>query len=223
MAIVQNPITGRSKNKFGTAVFSTQFGQNVMRTKPLEVKTPKTPAQQAQRAKFTLVVDLMKQVLTTINEAYENRITNMSPYNRVVGLNLKESFDSITGEYDYKKAIFCDLEGSNVSDVALTFNTGHTITIDWDANTTDADELAAPLKFLVVNSDKNKVKLISNGVLRSSGTTTVTVPARWYDDIVSVQVMAEDYTYENPTAEDPNPMRYIIEYKAGGDLSDKVK
>lgn len=37
MAIVQNPITGRSRNKFGTAVFSKQYGKNTMRAKPLDV------------------------------------------------------------------------------------------------------------------------------------------------------------------------------------------
>jgi hypothetical protein len=223
MAIVQNPITGRSKNKFGTAIFSTQFGQNVMRTKPLEVKNPKTPAQLAQRAKFTTVVELMRQVLTTINEAYDDKIRNMSPFNRVVGLNLKESFDPVTGEFDYKKAIFCDYEGSNVSDVVLTFQVGQIIDITWDPATTDTDELNAPLKFLVVNSTKNKVKYIDPGVLRSAGAASITVPARWYDDVVSVQVMAEDYTSENPQPNDPKPLRYVIEYKAGGDLSDKVK
>ena len=31
MAIVQNPITGRTKKKFGSAVFSKQFGKNTMR------------------------------------------------------------------------------------------------------------------------------------------------------------------------------------------------
>jgi hypothetical protein len=37
MAIVQNPITGRTKKKFGTAVFSKQFGKNIMRSKPLDL------------------------------------------------------------------------------------------------------------------------------------------------------------------------------------------
>ena len=42
MAIVQNPITARTKKKFGNAVFSKQFGKNVMRSKPMEVKNPQT-------------------------------------------------------------------------------------------------------------------------------------------------------------------------------------
>ena len=40
MAIVQNPITGRTKKTFGTAVFSKQWGKNTMRAKALEVKNP---------------------------------------------------------------------------------------------------------------------------------------------------------------------------------------
>jgi len=62
MAIVQNPITGRTRNKFGTAVFSKQFGLNTMRTKPEGMKNPNTPAQATQRSKFLTVVYLIRQV-----------------------------------------------------------------------------------------------------------------------------------------------------------------
>ena len=56
MAIVQNPITGRTKKAFGSAVFAKQYGKNTMRTKPLEVKNPKTLKQKMQRSKFSLMV-----------------------------------------------------------------------------------------------------------------------------------------------------------------------
>jgi hypothetical protein len=49
MAIVQNPITGRSRNKFANGIFSTWNGLNVVRSKPLTVANPKTAKQTAQR------------------------------------------------------------------------------------------------------------------------------------------------------------------------------
>lgn len=83
MAIVQNPITGRTKKKFGTAVFSKQFGKNVMRSKPMEVKNPQTVGQVTQRNKFATTVDLVRQVLPLINKVYAGSLSKMSPFNKV--------------------------------------------------------------------------------------------------------------------------------------------
>ena len=40
MAIVQNPITGRTRKKFGTAVFSKHYENNTMRSRPIQVDNP---------------------------------------------------------------------------------------------------------------------------------------------------------------------------------------
>ena len=48
----QNAIFGRSRKSFGSATAYTMNGQNVVRTKPIAVANPRTPAQQAQRARF---------------------------------------------------------------------------------------------------------------------------------------------------------------------------
>ena len=45
MAISQNPITGRMRQKMSNVVFSTVFSQNVVRSKPLTVRNPKTAKQ----------------------------------------------------------------------------------------------------------------------------------------------------------------------------------
>ena len=87
MAIVQNPITGRTKKKFGTAVFSKQFGKNVMRSKPIEVKNPQTEGQVTQRNKFATTVFLVKQVLPLINDVYAGSLRKMSPFNKITSIN----------------------------------------------------------------------------------------------------------------------------------------
>jgi hypothetical protein len=60
MAISQNPITGRMRQKMSNVVFSTVFSQNVVRSKPLTVRNPRTTGQVNHRDYFTKVVQLCK-------------------------------------------------------------------------------------------------------------------------------------------------------------------
>ena len=87
MAIVQNPITGRTRKAFGTAVFSKHYERNTMRSKPIQVSNPRTEGQVMQRSKFAQTVDLIRQVLPVVNGAYSNTLKNMSPFNKIVSIN----------------------------------------------------------------------------------------------------------------------------------------
>ena len=222
MAIVQNPITGRTRKKFGTAVFSKQFDQNTMRTKPLEVKNPRTAAQVIQREKFATTVDLLKLAIVAINEAYDGKVRGMSPFNRATKLTLKEAFDPITNVLDYSKVVFCDNEGSNVDNVAISMQASRVINLTWDPDSDDAAELADEVRVLLVNSSKNKVKLIETGALRSAGSASIVAPKHWVGDTVGIFIMATDYTSENPQPNLPHPPRKVIHFKAGFTTADKV-
>ena len=222
MAIVQNPITGRTRKKFGTAVFSKQFDQNTMRTKPLEVKNPRTEAQVIQREKFATVVELMRQVIKTINDAYDGKVRGMSPFNKVTSLTQKEAFDPITNVLDYSKVIFCDNEGSNVDNVAISMQASRVINLTWDPATDDAAELDDKVVVLLVNSIKNKVKVIETNIMRSTGSASITAPTKWVGDTVGIFIMATDYTSENPQPNLPHPPRKVLQFKAGFTTSDKV-
>lgn len=48
----QNPLIGRSTKSIGENTFYTLNGENIVRTKPMMVSNPNTPAQQAQRIRF---------------------------------------------------------------------------------------------------------------------------------------------------------------------------
>ncbi len=79
MAISQNPITGRMRQKMSNVVFSTVFGQNVVRSKPLTVRNPKTSAQMNHRDYFTKVVQLCKILKTVEGVAKRSSRTGRSP------------------------------------------------------------------------------------------------------------------------------------------------
>jgi hypothetical protein len=104
MAIVQNPITGRTRGKFASAVFSKQFGKNTMRSKPIEVRNPKTAGQVTQRTKFTECLDFFRPILSTIRLGWKERAVGKSAFNACQGYNLKNAFADPAGppyiEYD---------------------------------------------------------------------------------------------------------------------------
>lgn len=98
MAIVQNPIVGRAKNKFAGAVFSTWKGLNVLRSKPLTVANPKSPAQRLQREKLRQGVELYRKMPGTIQKGFSQQAVGMSEYNAFMSDLLKNAIDGSTEE-----------------------------------------------------------------------------------------------------------------------------
>ena len=218
MAIVQNPITGRTKKTFGTAVFSKQWGKNTMRAKALEVKNPRTEGQVKQRTKFTTIVDLVRQVLPLINEVYAGSLTNMSPYNKVTSINVKNAFEGEPPELDHTKVVLCDFVGSTVKNVNLIGEIDQVMDITWDPGTTDVDELASLLTFVLFNCITNQAVIYRDAAARGDGLASITAPEEWVDDMTALHVMTTDFNQVLANA----PKR-ILKYKAGADLSSIVK
>jgi len=79
MAISQNPITGRMRQKMSNVVFSTVFSQNVVRSKPLTVRNPKTTKQTNHRDYFTKVVQLCKILKRVEGVAKRSSRTGRNP------------------------------------------------------------------------------------------------------------------------------------------------
>ncbi len=217
MAIVQNPITGRSKNKFGTAVFSKQYGKNTMRAKPLDVKNPKTAGQVKQRNKFSIVVELIRQVLPLINEVYAGSLKKMSPYNKVTSINVKTAFVGEPPVLDHTKVVLCDFNGSTVRNVTLTGQPAQVMDITWDPGTTEQEELDAPLTFVLFNCSTNEGVIYRDEALRSAGLASITAPPVWVGEQTALHILTTDVSKKVKG----NTMR-LIKFKAGADASSVV-
>ncbi len=133
MAILQNPLIGRAKQKLGNTVFSAQFGKNTLRTKPLTIKNPKTAGQVAERTRMKKLVQLIRQVLNYINAAYAGSVHGMSAYNRVISLNLPNCFTDNTSSIDPSLFVLCDNVGSFVDNVVLASTVANTITVTFNS------------------------------------------------------------------------------------------
>lgn len=87
MAVVQNPIIGRSQNKMANVVFSTWKGKNVLRSKPLSVRNPKTIAQVNQRKKIGYLAKLSSILSKTIRHSFRESAVDKTEYNAFVKAN----------------------------------------------------------------------------------------------------------------------------------------
>ncbi|OFX58742.1 MAG: hypothetical protein A2046_17155 [Bacteroidetes bacterium GWA2_30_7] len=189
MAIVQNPITGRTKKKFGTAVFSKQFGSNTMRSKPVDVKNPNTPGQKAQRSKFALMIDTARSVLELIKVSFQGEAVGMSAFNAFISYNIKNAVTGTPGNatIDFSKLLIAKGSLLKCPEIIGSSASAHTVTRIWDPpidpESISSDELLSTVTF---NVDR-KLWLIENScALRSLGTYTQTLPVSWSNDEVHV-------------------------------------
>jgi len=218
MAIVQNPITGRTRKSFGTAVFSKSYGNNTMRSKAMDVRNPRTEGQMRQRNKFSITVELVRQVLPLINEVYAGSLTTMSPFNKITSINVKNAFVGEPPVLDHTKVVLCDFVSPSVVNVTLTGQDDQVMDITWDPGTTNADDLASSLTFVLFNCDTNQAIIFRDAALRSAGTASVTVPSDW----VGAQTALHVLTSESAVLLAGKP-RKDVKFKAGADLSSIVK
>ena len=218
MAIVQNPITGRSRKAFGTGVFAKQFGKNTLRTKPLQVKNPKTPKQLKQRKMLATIVEVIRPLIPLINDVYAGSLVKMSPYNAITSVNLKNAFTGDPPVLDQSKLVLCTFKGSTVKNVTITALPDQVMKIDWSPGTTKPDELASLVSFVMFNCSTNEAEIFPDVALRSAGTANVTVPDTWVGAITTIHV--KTYDFAQILADAP---KQILKYKAQADLANVVK
>ena len=96
---VQNPLTGRSSGKFASAIFSTVYGNNIVRSKPVEVRDAKTEAQLAQREKFSVALSWIKMFLTVIRTGFATLAVGKSAYSAALSWYLNNGITGSPGSY----------------------------------------------------------------------------------------------------------------------------
>jgi hypothetical protein len=176
MAILENPKFGKARKSIGDVVFSSYWGKIIMRSKPIEVKNPRTPAQLLTRGRHTKVLQLVKQVLVYINNAYAGSVKGRSTYNHVMSINLKNCFMGNTTSIDPSLFMLCDNDGSFVANVVLTSTVANTITGTFDSNAQITNEGADPVKAYGFYADGNEIWQFGQSATRSTGTIELTRP-----------------------------------------------
>lgn len=189
MAIVQNPITGRSKQKFGTAVFSKQFGKNTLRTKPMEVKNPRTPDQVNQRNKFSLMVAEGRRLLSMLKLSFQNMAISMSAFNVFIKNNIKTAITGLPGSYaiDYSLLVIAKGPLYQTSNITAGNELASKVKRSWAPPIDPVDPANLDLLYVATyNEDKKEWFYSATATTRVTGVDQQDIPATWTGDTVHV-------------------------------------
>ena len=179
MAISQNPITGRMRQKMSNVVFSTVFGQNVVRSKPLTVRNPKTTAQINHREYFTKVVQLCKILKRVEGVAKRSSRTGRSPKMSAYSYLIKgfmNAEDRTTTPY---KPIWpnVDLGPGEIGPVEFTATLGmDDLQITWDTMSLPLNASNTDALVMAIIDFETMEYCINPGIIaRSAGAITISL------------------------------------------------
>jgi hypothetical protein len=189
MAIVQNPITGRSRKKFANAVFSEIFGKNIIRAKPLKVRNPKTTKQENQRTKFKLIVKTSRSVLALICYSFKNMAKGKSAFNAFMEANIKTAITGSTGNWSINYNNLMVANGPAIPPQSLTASVDMAAKIKrtWQIPIDPTDVTNTDLLYYAVyNSVVNEWYYGPSTTARSVGIDEQPVPTSWSGNKVFV-------------------------------------
>ena len=179
MAISQNPITGRMRQKMSNVVFSTVFSQNVVRSKPLTVRNPRTTGQVNHRDYFTKVVQLCKILKRVEGIAKRSSRTGRSPKMSAYSYLIKgfmNAEDRTTTPY---KPIWpnVDLGPGEIGPVEFTatLNMSGELQLTWDENLPLNAKNTDVLVMVIVDFATMEYYIDHSIMARSGGALTISL------------------------------------------------
>lgn len=187
MAKQINGIFGGYTGTLGNRIGYCRNGNNYIRTKPKSVNDVKTKAQQNQRSRFTLIVQLMKKIKPIIDIGFRNSRGDTSPMNKAISVNLR---NAITGSYPNLKinpeALVIasgNLTGCYGASMQFTYKTA--ASIHWYnepvGNASNEDKVMA----LLYNTNKNEVVCSPDGARRQDENLQLSLPKTWIGDTIA--------------------------------------
>lgn len=178
MARVQNPIIGRASGSFGNTVFLKYNDNNVIKSKPLEVKPSNTPAQANQRALLKLVAGLVRDLSASGSIAKRSARTGRNPKNTAKSALAKQIFAQVTG-VSPDRALQpggITLQGEGISavpfyGVSVVKLTG-TFSCDWSETLPTGGSVNDSLTVVLFNTKTGQVVILNTGEKRSAGSVS---------------------------------------------------
>lgn len=190
MAITQNTLIGRSKNKVGGTVFTKWKGRNVLKAKPLTVANPQTSPQMVQRGRQSLTVFIGRIMLTMIRTGFQEFSSTTSQWAKFIQKNIIDlwtwnsnsppTFNATMSALKISQGTLegvVNLDGGGISDRVAT--------VTWDNNTGTGNASATDKISLAVavipnsqspDSPNPEVYVFPEAANRSAGTTNITIP-----------------------------------------------
>jgi Family of unknown function (DUF6266) len=186
--VVSNPLIGRSKQSMGGVTFSSWKGINVLKNKATSVANPRTGTQLAQRAAFSQMVQLFRQMPSAIKAGFKKQAVQKSEFNAFASSNLDNAWDMsappdatlIPANVQVSKGTIAQTAiATAVADRSL-----NTIVITFSATVDFPGQSLADFPIVTaINPSSTEPNIIATGnalsSLRSTGTATIPLPAIW--------------------------------------------
>ena len=206
MARVQNPIIGQAINQAGGMIFSVWKQLKVMRSKPLSVANPKTPAQEAVRRRMALLASLCREVLQGIRLGfvrYQNGTTQWAQFlkeNYATGTTDNGTAASlITTALTFAKGTLLQVQDFEIGTVS-----GQTIPVTWTDNSGQPGAASNDMLHVVlVNANGTAIAYVDTGAKRTDATVDITAPA----DITAATAKVIGF-FVNEAADDVSDSQY---------------
>lgn len=177
MAIVQNGLIGRASGQYGGAVFYTNGGQNVIRSKPVQVAPSNTPRQVAQRLAMATMVSMFSLFASIVRIGFRNRIAKLSAYNAFVKKNLGLIFDFTDPENVVVDCNVLSLSSGSLTPTPVSVAVvGNVCTATWATAPVAPDQAATDLVAVAVVEESGSIgEIVVAGIARSVGTGNKTI------------------------------------------------
>jgi len=183
MAISQNPITGRMRQKMSNVVFSTVFGQNVVRSKPLTVRNPQTTKQVNHRDYFTKVVQLCKILKKVEGVAKRSSRTGRNPKMSAYSYLVKGFMNAENRTSTPYKPIWpnVDIGPGDIGLTNLSYNiTDTTLNVTWDEDILPINGAATDnLRLIVIDWATMEYHIVPIASQRGYGVSSVDLADRF--------------------------------------------
>jgi len=137
MSITQNPVTGRMSGSFANATFQTQYGKNIMRSKPLTVHNPQSPGQMSQRARMNQAGKIVKAISLFINTVFQASYLKMPVASWIVKHQLTNAITAVLEDVTVDWGNI--LPATDALGIASLFTLNKTVADEVTVNWTQAD------------------------------------------------------------------------------------
>ena len=175
MAVIKSGILGGLSGSIGNVTGSSWKGIPVLRTKPLSVANPNTPAQQAVRTPWAKITVLGSSIVGSIIQPVWNGLASkMSGYNLFLQQNSQSAFSALG---DFVPANLTVSPGTLAS-TPITSNNLDDLSsapVTWSAVLPSPQALATDRAYIAVFDSNGLLAGVSSGLVpRSAGTATIT-------------------------------------------------
>lgn len=201
MGKINQGILGGFSNKVGTVVGYFRYGDAIMRGLAGQVSNPRTPLQEAARARFSLITKSVNACLGFINAFYK-QVGSRTRQNSAVSRNLNNGSVQGTGTsvtLDFSKfEVSQGGEGVNVDSPNVTQGTGHTLAFAWTDNTGVTPETLSTdiVAVLAYNPARQQAVYDVSNASRLDATAIIAYPATWAGETVECYVATRSHNFE---------------------------